>query len=155
MIYIYQPQLRHDTHQPQQMICVKTWIRKKTSSEGENLPETWEFVFMYTRLRFRSSYHWNSWFLLKFMGVWQIISNLIGSIKSIIYLLIHVVKNGPLNGEGPVFATQFGIRNGKVVTQLQKISLNSNKISSIRVLQHLFNHHGFSVKKSEVNIWPP
>ena len=30
---------------------------KKTSSEGENLPETWEFVFMYTRLRFRSSYH--------------------------------------------------------------------------------------------------
>lgn len=83
------------------------------------------------------------------MGVWQIISNLIGFI---IYLLIHVVKNGPLNGEGPVFAKQFGIRNGKVVTQLQKISLNSNRISSIRVLQHLFNHHGFSVKKSEVNI---
>lgn len=24
--------------------------------------ETWEFVFMYTRLRFRSSYHWNSWY---------------------------------------------------------------------------------------------
>ena len=74
--------------------------------------------------------------LLKFMGVWQIVSNLIGSI---IYLLIYVVKNGPLNGEGPVFAKQFGIRNGKVVTQLQKISLNSNKINSISRLSSIYS----------------